>query len=439
MAGSDAPISCAASKSPSALGEWSYEPVDTKLARETRAGSVLQLCLYADLLTGMQGLPPEYVHIVVPWSDFEPQHYRYADYAAYFRKVKRGMLNSLAAKTPQDTYPDPIEHCEICRWQAACEKRRRDDDHPCLVAGISKVQINELKAHGITTAEALAGLPLPLPLKPERGSADSYVRVREQARIQVEARKAGGLRFEILPVEPGFGLTRLPEPSPGDVFLDLEGDPFAGEGGFEYLFGYLYAGEDGKPAYTGAWAFTRADEKKAFEEFVDFIMARWAQHPGLHIYHYAPYEPAALKRLMGRYATREEEIDRMLRAGLFVDLLQIVRHGVRASVESYSIKKLEPFYDFARDTSLGDANVALANLQAGLELDDIPSIGEDTKATVLGYNRDDCRSAASLRDWLEELRGQLIAEGTEVPRPAAERATAHRTRRSRSGCSGSMR
>jgi uncharacterized protein len=402
---------------PSAIGDWSYEPVDTKLARETRAGSVLQLCLYADLLDSMQGRAPEYVYVVVPWSEFEPQHYRYADYAAYFRKVKRGMLASVSAKTPEDAYPDPIEHCEICRWQATCQKRRRDDDHPCLVAGISTVQINELKAHGVTTAEGLAGLPLPLSWKPERGSAESYIRVREQARIQVEARKAGELKFEVLPVENGFGLTRLPEPSPGDVFLDLEGDPFACEGGFEYLFGYLFAGEDGALTYQGAWAFSRAEEKKAFEDFVDFMMVRWEPFPGLHIYHYAPYEPSALKRLMGRYATREEEIDRMLRAGLFVDLLQVVRHGVRASVESYSIKKLEPFYGFGRDTDLGNANVALAHLQAGLELDDIPSIGEDTKATVLGYNKDDCRSAASLRDWLEALRGQLIAEGTDVPRP----------------------
>ena len=83
-------------------------------------------------------------------------------------------------------------------------------------------------------------------------------------------------------------------------------------------------------------ALTRSE---LFETFVDFVMERWEQFPGLHIYHYAPYEPAALKRLMGRYATREEEIDRMLRAGLFVDLYQIVRHGLRASVESYSIKQ----------------------------------------------------------------------------------------------------
>ena len=218
-------------------------------------------------------------------------------------------------------------------------------------------------------------------------------------------------------METGFGLTRLPEPSDGDVFLDLEGDPFVGEHGLEYLFGYLFKDAHGALVYEGDWAFTRADEKRAFEKFVDFVMARWAQFPSLHIYHYAPYEPAALKRLMGRYATREEEIDRMLRAGLFVDLYQVVRHSLRASVESYSIKRLEPFYGFERQTPLTDANVALANLQANLELSDAPSIAEETKAVVRAYNEDDCRSTVVLRDWLEAHRAKLVADGTDVPRP----------------------
>lgn len=76
---------------------------------------------------------------------------------------------------------------------------------------------------------------------------------------------------------------------------------------------------------------------------------------------------------MARYATQEEEIDRMLRAGLFVDLFQVVRHAMRASVKSYSIKQLEPFYGFERETPLSDANIALANLQANPELDDVSS------------------------------------------------------------------
>src|SRR5690606_32103812 len=112
-----------------------------------------------------------------------------------------------------------------------------------------------------------------------------------------------------------------------------------------------------------------------------------------------------------------EEIDRMLRAGLFVDLYQVVRHGLRASVESYSIKRLEPFYGFARGTPLADANAALANFQANLELGDAPSISDEIKTTVRAYNEDDCRSAATLRDWLEVQRTKLIADGADVPRP----------------------
>ena len=402
---------------PSTIGDWSYEAIDTKLARKTRAGTVLQLCLYSDLLTKAQGIAPKYMYIVVPWSDFKPQQYRFVDYAAYFRKVQRALRKSLVHQEAEQIYPDPKEHCDICRWRENCDKRRRNDDHLCLVAGISKLQINELSRHGITTAQDLAVLPLPLPWEPERGSANSYGRVREQARIQVKARESGKCKFELLPAKHGFGLSCLPEPSPGDIFFDLEGDPFVGEHGLEYLFGYVINDKSDNTAYKNIWAFSRTEEKQAFENFVDFVMARWEQYPSLHIYHYAPYETSALKRLMGRYATREEEIDRLLRAGVFIDLYQVVRHGIRASVESYSIKHLEPFYGFKRNTQLPDANAALANLQANLELGDVPSITEETKATVSAYNKDDCASAAELRDWLEILRNQLVEDGANLPRP----------------------
>lgn len=402
---------------PSSLGAWSYEPVDAKLARETRAGTILQLCMYCDLLGDAQGLVPQYMHVVVPWSDFEPQRYRFADYAAYYRKCKAALAAAIAAPVPVATYPEPVAHCDICRWSAVCNQRRRADDHLSLVAGISKLQINELTGRGISTVKALGAVPLPLTWKPARGATESYVRIREQARIVVEARESGSRKFELLPIEPGFGLARLPEPSAGDIFLDLEGDPFVGEHGLEYLFGYMYKGEAEGSAYQGIWSLNRADEKAAFERFVDFVMVRWAAFPQLHIYHYAPYEPSALKRVMGRYATREDEIDRMLRGGLFVDLYQIVRHAVRASVESYSIKRLEPFYEFDRATALVDANVALVALQSALELDDIASISEETKAAVQAYNRDDCQSAMLLRDWLEQARSELISEGQDIPRP----------------------
>jgi uncharacterized protein len=402
---------------PSQLGAWSYEPTDTKLSRETRAGAILQLCVYADLLAQTQGRAPEHMHIVAPWTDFKPHRYRFDDFGAFFRRAQQGLATSVAAEPAETTYPDPTEHCDVCRWRDTCDKRRRADHHLCLVAGISKVQINELKGRGVATAVQLATLSLPLPWKPERGAIQSYVRIREQARIQVAARESGERTFELLPVEAGFGLTRLPPPSDGDIFLDLEGDPFVGEHGLEYLFGYLAKDAAGVPDCRHLWAFSRADERRAFETFVDAVMERWTEHPDLHVYHYAPYEPAALKRLMGRYATREEQIDQMLRAGLFVDLYQVVRHALRASVESYSIKQLESFYGFERGTPLAAANTALAALEAHLELDEVAVIAEDTWAVVAGYNADDCRSTSALRDWLEGQRSALVASGVEVPRP----------------------
>ena len=389
---------------PSALGSWSYEAIDTKLARETKGGAVLQLCLYSDLIKGVQGRAPEFMSIVVPGSDFEPQQYRFADFSAYYRRVRRELTRSLGA-APQNgggTYPDPVEHCDICGWRMACEQRRRKDDHLCLIAGISKLQINELTERGFSTMKRLAEMELPLEWKPRRGSATTYARAREQARMQVETREAGEVRFELLAVEPGFGLAQLPEPSLGDIVLDFEGDPFAGDHGLEYLIGYGYRDDSRTWSYRHVWGLSLSAEKRAFESFIDFVMDRWARFPDLHIYHYAPYEPAALKRLMGRHATREEELDRILRAKLFVDLYQIVRRGIRAGVESYSIKRLEPIYAFERAMPLPDANAALAVLQANLELGDAASISEEAKAAVVAYNVDDCRSARALRDWLEE-------------------------------------
>jgi hypothetical protein len=223
--------------------------------------------------------------------------------------------------------------------------------------------------------------------------------------------------YEPLPLAPNTGLHRLREPSPGDIFLDLEGDPFVGEEGLEFLFGYVAADSTGARNYVGEWAFTRAEERRAFERFVDFVVAQWALHPGLHIYHYAAYEPSALKRLMGRYATRENELDRMLRASLFVDLYTIARQSIRASVERYSIKNLEIFYDFNRSVPLVEVRSALAKLEARLELNDAAAISDESKDIVLRYNRDDCLSAQRLRDWLEKIRGEMIAKGAAISRP----------------------
>jgi uncharacterized protein len=296
-----------------------------------------------------------------------------------------------------------------------------------LVAGISARQRRALMDRGIPTLEALGDLALPLVPRLEGTSEGALLRVREQARIQLQGRRELWPRYELLlpgtgeAIAPERGLASLPPPSAGDLFFDIEGDPYAFDDGLDYLFGVLET--DG--TFTAIWSrddageFSLEGEHRAFEGLIDFIMERLERDPTLHVYHYAPYEPTALKRLMGRYGTREAEVDRLLREGVMVDLLRAVRQSLRASVESYSIKKMEQFYGFHREIDLRDAGSSIVAFEQWLELGE----GERPESTHLDrierYNRDDVVSNQALRDWLEERRGELARlTGQIVPRPA---------------------
>jgi len=404
---------------PSPLGAWSYEALDTKLARETRGGAILQLCLYSELLEEMQGLRPERMHIVPHRPGFPLESHRVADYLAYYRLVRGRLEGAVDAGEAAGTYPEKVPHCEICRWWPRCDKKRRDDDHLSFVAGISKLQMRELESRDIKTLAALAAVPIPIAWKPARGAKQGYARVREQARIQSEGRAEKRTLHEILPVAPGQGFALLPEPSSGDMFVDLEADPYVGEGGIEFLFGWAEVTSDGG-VYHRRWALDTAGERQAFESLIDIAIARWDADPNMHLYHFGAYEPGAMKRLMGRYATREAEVDRLLRGGRFVDLHTVVRQSLRASVEEYSIKKLEALYGFERRQALLEAGASLRVIQHTLELGEAVDPSDANGAIVEAYNREDCFSAHALRDWLERLRAEAVSEGSQIERPPAE-------------------
>jgi predicted RecB family nuclease len=405
---------------PSRLGVWSYEVYDCKLASETKAGTILQLSLYSELVSAVQGIAPEQMYVVPPGVDFEAEEHRFLDFSAYYRYVKARLEIAVEPNGGADeTYPEPVPHCSVCRWFVDCEAWRRGVDHLSLVAGISKLQRKQWLTWDTKTVEALASFPLPLQHRPRQGSAESYVRVREQARVQVAGRNSRAPVYEVLEFSDQHGLARLPEPSAGDLFFDLEGDPFVGNGGREYLFGFVVEETAGDAEYRSQWSLVSDQEKKAFEWFVDFVMERWAGYPAMHIYHFTAYEPSALKRLMGRYATREEEIDRMLRAGLFIDLHTVLKRSVRASVEEYSLKALEVFHSFTRCVPLDCARKAMRQMEHRLELGESGEVDESVRETISGYNADDCLSTRSLRDWLERERQVLVEKDYTIPRPTA--------------------
>ena len=409
---------------PSDLGSWSYDVADTKLAKRVKAAAILQMCVYADQLARLQGIPPETISVVT--GDRQAHPHRLDDYAAYYRSAKRRFEERVfetAAGDAPPTYPEPVDHCRVCSWWIHCMDRRRADDHLSLVAGAARTQRRALTGAGVTTLAGLAALPEDRAVRDVRPRI--LDRLRRQAILQRRAREEGRVPYELIPPnpdEPGKGLSALPPPSRLDVFFDIEADPWALDDGLEYLFGWVERGPDGEPVFHALWAHDRAEEKRMLEAFVDLVLERRERDPGMHVYHYGGYESGALKRLMQRHATREDEIDVLLRGHVLVNLYDhVVRQGVRAGVESYSIKKLETFYMPQREGGITQAGFSVVEYERWMAEQD-PAILD----AIAAYNRDDCISNLLLRDWLEGRRDEALETHPEwypdgaVPRPTWE-------------------
>lgn len=396
---------------PSNLGPWSYDIADTKLARRLKVPALLQMAMYADRLATLQGVAPE--RLVVVTGDGAEHPWRLLDVDAYARRARRRL--ELAVTGRADTESSPVAHCVQCRWQAACASQWEAADDLSLVAGMRSDHRAALREHGVQTLEALAKTD-PDDLA---GVLSRTVRERlcQQARLQVVEREAGVPAYELLEPEPGRGLQRLPEPSPGDVYLDFEGDPWAqGGAGREYLAGLW----DRSGQFTAWWAHDFEQEAQLTRDLLDDLVRRWRADPGMHVYHYAPYERTALQRLTGRHGTREAELDQLLRGGRLVDLYAVVHQGVRISKPSYSIKKLEEFYwghtRTARDEQeVADAMTSVVEYERYLTERD-----ERILEQLARYNREDVRSTHDLHGWLEERRAGLADGGAVLQRPPAE-------------------
>lgn len=376
---------------PSVLGDYSYEVLDTKLAKKATPGYLIQLCVYADLLESVQELRPEYTYLLL--GDGQEQRFRVDDFYYYYALARRRFEAWIAAP-PSDTNPDPCAHCTYCHWRDVCAQRWEEDDHLSRVANIRKTQIAALRNAGINTLSDLARLDENRPIADM--SREGLARLRAQAALQYGKAKTGKDAWELLAFDEGKGLSRLPAPDRGDLFFDMEGDPLY-PGGLEYLFGVV-AVTDGRPAFKTFWAHDHGQERQAFGDFMAFLDAHLRQYPSAFIYHYNHYETTALKRLAGRYGTCEEQLDNLLRQERFVDLYLVVRESIRTSEPRYSLKNLETFY-MQRSGEVATAADSVVVYNRWQEAGD-----DDLLRQIAEYNEEDCVSTWKLRDWLVTLR-----------------------------------
>ena len=428
-----------------------YEVVDAKLARTAKARAVLQTAFYSALLADVQGHAP--ASCTSRSGTRGTPSFRFADFAAYERRMRQLLTDAVAAWATYclaETYPEPIEHCAICRWSADCDRRRATtttsrSSRACPPPSASRSRGRHRHSPRVRGPGRASPSGVGSPSSLARASCKPGCRSR--ARTPADPLRAAGPRGR-----PGGRLR--PEPRAAGAPGARSGRPvLRHRGGALLLRGRRSSASStssgsstprapraASPPTRSSGPSTGATRSARSRSSIDFIAERRDANPGLHVYHYNHYETTSVEHLstlhgtheeavghlMGRFATREDDVDDLFRLGVFVDLFRVVRQGLRAGVESYSIKRLEPLIGFEREVPLRDATSPPDRLRRRARRGTARKSTE-SRAVIAGYNEDDCRATLVLRDWLEARRQELAERtGMALPRPEFHEA-AHET------------
>ncbi len=121
----------------SALRDYSYEVLDTKLARHAKPQHIVQLCVYSDLLGRLHGRRPEWMHVLL--GSGERESFRVDEFLPLYRRLRR-RYDARLAEGFAGTYSEPVERCGLCRWSGHCAERWEEDDHLSLVYRLDRGQ-----------------------------------------------------------------------------------------------------------------------------------------------------------------------------------------------------------------------------------------------------------------------------------------------------------
>ena len=374
---------------PSDLGPFSYEVVDTKLKESPTPSHVLQLVVYSTMLADLQGRMPTYAHLQL--GSGERVSLRLTEFLSYAQRSQQQMEDFL--EQPFDARPVPCDACAHCSWQDVCNERWKKEDSLYRVAGIRHNQVHKLEAAGITTMKALSTFEGRVP----RMAQKTFDGLHTQAILQHSRDCGSEPTYTLRDPVPGKGFELMPLPDTGDLFYDIEGYPYFQEEdckGLEYLHGVW-----GQGVFKAFWAHTLAEEKVSLRALFEYFRECMEEYPEACIYHYAPYEITALRRLTTRHSYGEGQLDEWLREGRFVDLYSVVRGGIYTSEPGYSIKDLEVFYDISRDGDIKAGDVSITAYEEYINTGSQKFLDQ-----LEEYNRIDCVSTEGLRDWLLEIR-----------------------------------
>jgi uncharacterized protein len=384
-----------------------YMPWDIKNSSSGDTKYQIQLAGYLDALQGLGLASDQPMGIVLGFSKGIVR-YKTEESTELFREALARLVSILGQTTPATITEDFVSD-----WSCAKKSVCTDVycDYPGLCAEVFKANhVLELlpnmnvhhapkfRAAGINDVTTLANFtsaPQIDDLKPE--FTERYWQAAKVMQLEFEGKKA--LISKIA------GTPELPDPTEQDVFFDIEWFNLVdATGEFIFMFGLVTADE----AFEVYVAETSATELAQFDKFLDFGLARLSANPDMHIYHYHNPEPLKVAMLSKRYGGHRKADAEALIARM-IDLKPVAINSFIPGSASYSIKKLEKYYD--ADSKLRRDGLVAGGADAMYQFELFRvALAEDNREEaerimkgIADYNKDDCLSTKLLYDWLRSL------------------------------------
>lgn len=376
----------------SALGDFTYEPIEIKTARGVKPVYRLQLAFYAHLLADVLGGWPARAHVIL--VDGSRESFDLADVRGTYESILDGLRDIAAG------YEPPVHiasTCGDCPWEPTCLPIAEATRDVSLTYGLQRRVAHGLRQRGVATLDALAALE-PADVAQWTGVPVGAAR---QLVTQARALQDG--------VSIWHGGTAFAE-GPRDIYFDIEGDP---EHDVMYLFGVLVRGTDGAETYRAFVAEDPAEEGRAFAE----VLAWFESLPGVTIYHYHHYERAALRQLGERHHIDPARITALL--SRLRDLNRDLVQSVVLPVYSYSLKAVAKSLGYRWSHPEASAAQSMYWYSSWLKSGERRFLD-----WAVEYNADDCRATRVLKEWLAAGPGgtppEAIGLGLRGPALAAE-------------------
>ena len=318
---------------PSGLGGYSYEVIDTKLARRASAGNAVQLIHYAELVSKVQKRNCQSFHLV--HGDGRRNTLERSDYIDYYQELLRDFTNF--QKNPGKTEAFPVKYCSFCSYKTHCQNTWEENDDLARISDLKQGSKNKLNECGITNNEDLINSSWDEKSTLSKTKFNDIKRQSQSLKLQKIYWRDKSSLEKLLSTTQFIGLTFFRHIQPVN-------------GAFTFFIGL----QTSQGRFESININNSEEEKAALQRVIHFLVRYLQQNPGTVIFAFSPMDLILLHDLSNRYNICHEDVDELIFKQKLLSLQALIKQSLVLPVSRYQLIDLLQIFvkDFNFEKSL---------------------------------------------------------------------------------------